>query len=270
MRDRFDREYISAELERIGKGLETSLLAFLIGGGSMTFRELKDATKDIDLVVTDGDSLDHLQTSIRELGYEVVRQPSHEYDSLGAQRILENDDGCRIDIFNQQVVNKLVLSPGMKERSEELLTVGEFSVNLVSAEDIFLFKAVAGRTDDIEDLFVLYQTALDFDVIEAELRHQIELLGQELFVTYVNEALVELEERHNITTPIMETVDEITAHIYQELEVLHEIDESSLVSDLHKALDLTPSEIEAAIRNLEQKNVIAVDGNQITKSSSTL
>ena len=270
MRNRFDSEYIQAELERIGRGVETPLQGFLIGGGAMAFRELKDATKDIDLVVTTGDTLGRLQTSLQEGGYEIVKRPGDEYDALGAQRILENEDGCRIDIFNQQVVDKLVLSHGMRERSESLLNVGGLSVSLVSTEDIFLFKAVAGRTDDIEDLFVLYQTALDFNVIEAELRHQIELLGQDLFVTFVNEALVELEERYNITTPITDTVTEITIRIYQELEVLHEIDESSTVSELHVALDLPPDDIEAAIRSLEQKEVIAVDDNQLTKNSSTL
>lgn len=90
------------------------------------------------------------------------------------------------------------------------------------------------------------------------------------FVTFVNEALVVLEERFNITPPITDTVAEITARIYQEFEVLHEIDESSTGSELHEALDLTSDEIEAAIRSLEHNEAIAIDGNQITKNSSTL
>jgi hypothetical protein len=48
--------------------------------------------------------------------------------------------------------------------------------------------------DDIEDMFSLMQTSLDFDVVDAELAAQIELLEQELFVTYVNEALTNLTE----------------------------------------------------------------------------
>jgi hypothetical protein len=101
-----------------------------------------------------------------ESGYEVVEEPGEEYDDLGAQRILENDDGCRIDVFNQQVVDKLVLSEGMRQRSVTHLVAGKLTVELVSAEDIFLFKTVAGRTDDIDDMFALVQTALDFDVVK--------------------------------------------------------------------------------------------------------
>ena len=270
MRERFDSDYIRAELEQIGGEVETPLQVFLIGGGAMAFRDLKDATKDIDLIVTGGDGLRQLQTGLQARGYEIVRQPGEEYDALGAQRIFENEDGCRIDLFNQQVIDKLVLSQGMRDRSEEFLSAGGLSVSLVSSEDIFLFKAVAGRTDDIEDMFVLYQTDLDFDVIETELQHQIELLGQELFVTYANEALVELEERYNITTPIDDTVAEITEHVYQEIEVLHTIEDTSSLTDLQENLDLTSEEIETVIQSLESKEVVTVDGDQVSKRSSIL
>lgn len=270
MRARFDSEYIEAELERIGTQIETPLTVYLIGGGAMAFRDLKNTTKDIDLIVTSGDDLQHLQVVLLANGYEIVKDPGEEYDELGAQRILENDDACRIDVFNQQVIDKLVLSDGMRRRSERYLNAGELSVELVSAEDIFLFKAVAGRTDDIEDMFGLIQTALDFDVIEDELAQQIDLLGQELFVSYANEALVDLEEQHNVTTPLAESVSKITERVYRELEVLQAIDDSIDRSELATTLDLSDRELEEALWSLEAKNVIAVDDQQITKESKTL
>jgi len=270
MRARFDSEYIEAELERIGRQIETPLTVYLIGGGAMAFRDLKNTTKDIDLIVTSGDDLQQLQIVLLANGYEIVKDPGEEYDELGAQRILENDDGCRIDIFNQQVIDKLVLSDEMRQRSERYLDAGELSVELVSAEDIFLFKAVAGRTYDIEDMFGLIQTALDFDVIEDELAQQIDLLGQELFVSYINEALVDLEDQHNITTPLAETVSEITERVYRELEVLQAIDDSIHRSELASTLDFSAAELEEALRSLEAKDVITVDDQQITKGSTTL
>jgi hypothetical protein len=215
MRERFDSEYIRSELERISDHLETPLTVYLIGDGSMTFRNLKETTKDIDLVVTDGDALQQFQVVLLDCGYEVVKDPSEEYHELGAQRILENADGCRIDMFNQKVVDKLVLSEGMRERSVTHLEAGELTVALVSTEDVFLFKSVAGRTDDIDDMFTLVQTGLDFDIVEAELEQQIDLLGRELFVSYVNEALMSLDERHNITTPLFDPVSKITQRVYE-------------------------------------------------------
>nr|WP_318566961.1 hypothetical protein [Salinigranum marinum] len=145
MRARFDSAYIRSELERIGQQLDNPLTVFLIGGGSMAFRGLKETTKDINLIVSSGDDLSQLQVVLLELGYDIVREPDEEYEELGAQRIFENDDGCRIDIFNQQVIGKLILSPGIRERSERYLDPGDLVVELVSPEDIFLFKCLVER-----------------------------------------------------------------------------------------------------------------------------
>ncbi|WP_336136444.1 hypothetical protein [Natronomonas amylolytica] len=158
----------------------------------------------------------------------------------------------------------------MRQRSETYLDAGGLSVALVSAEDIFLFKSVAGRTDDIEDMFALVQTELDFDVIEDELEQQIELLGQELFVTHTNEALLELEAQHNISTPLAERVSEITERVYQELEVLQAFEWSISRSEVKAAVDLPPDAVDDAIQHLTEKDVVAVDNDVIVRKSTNL
>mgnify|MGYP000052899988 CR=1 FL=1 len=270
MRARFDSSYIRSELERIGQGLEEPLTVFLIGGGSMAFRGLKDTTKDIDLIVASGNDLGQLQAVLVELGYDIVREPDEAYEALGAQRILENDDGCRIDVFNRQVIDKLVLSDGIRERSERYLDPGNLVVELVSPEDIFLFKAVAGRVDDVEDMFSLLQTGLDFDVVETELAAQIELLEQELFVTYVNEALSDLTERHNVTTPLHDPVAEITERVYEELEVLHSLDEPKSMPTLQRELDYATTELQEIVSRLEEKGTVTVTDGRVERLSTTI
>lgn len=270
MRRRFDSEYIRSELERVGDQLEERLTVYLIGGGSLAVRDLKEATKDVDLVVADGDALRQIQIVLLDCGYDVVEDPGEEYDELGAQRILENDDGCRIDVFNRQVVDKLVLSEAMCDRSAIFLEAGRLAVALVSAEDVFLFKSVAGRTDDVDDMFTLVQTGLDFDVVETELERQIDLLGQELFVSYVNEALVELADRYDVTTPLSETVGEITERVYRELDVLQAFDDAIHRSELYERVDLPPDEIDEAIQSLVSKGVVTVEDDRILTESATL
>lgn len=261
----FGTDYIRSEFERIGPQLGGPVTVYLIGGGAMAFRDLKDATKDIDLVVESGDDLGHLQSALLELDYDVVRAPSEEYEALGAQRIVENDDGCRIDLFNRQVIDKLVLSEGIRDRSERYLETGNLVVELVSPEDIFLFKAVAGRAGDIEDMFALLQSDLDFSVIHAELVAQIELLDQELFVTYVNEALVDLTEQHNVTTPLHEPVAEITERVYAELEVILALDEPKAVAELQYELDRTDSELQVILDRLETKDAVAMENGRVER-----
>lgn len=270
MRARFDSSYIRSELEHIGEQLDDPLTVFLIGGGSMAFRGLKDTTKDIDLIVASGDDLGQLQAVLLELGYEIVREPDEEYEELGAQRILENDDGCRIDVFNQQVIDKLVLSEGIRIRSERYLDPGNLVVELVSPEDIFLFKAVAGRADDIEDMFSLIQTGLDFDVVEAKLAAQIELLDQELFVTYVNEALTDLTEQYNVTTPLHDPVAEITERVYEELEVLHALDEPKSMPTLQQERNYSTAELQDIVNRLEEKDAVAANDDHVERLSTTL
>lgn len=270
MRSRFDSAYIRAELERIGKHLDKPLTVHLIGGGAMAFRDLKNTTKDIDLIVASGADLRQLQAVLLELGYRIVREPAEEYAELGAQRIFENDDTCRIDVFNKQVIDKLILSAGIRERSERYLDSGNLAVELVSPEDIFLFKAVAGRVDDIEDMFSLLQTGLDFAIIKTELAAQIELLEQELFVTYVNESLTDLTDQHNVTTPLHEPVAEITARIYEELEVLHALDEPNSMLSLQQELEYSTSELQDIVNRLEEKGAVQNTDDHIERLSMTI
>ena len=132
MRPTFGREYIENEFQRIGEGLSEPLTVSLIGGGAMSLRDLKGATKDIDLVVPDGDAYGQLWAVLMDLGYAEVQSLDPDYRALGATSCVENDDGCRLDIFNQQVANKLVLTDGMEERSEPFLEADRLTVRLVT------------------------------------------------------------------------------------------------------------------------------------------
>jgi hypothetical protein len=243
MRPTFGREYIENEFQRIGDGLSEPFTVYLIGGGAMALRDLKGATKDIDLVVPDGDAYGQLWAILMDLGYTEVHSLDDDYQALGATSCVENDDGCRLDIFNQQVANKLVLTAGMEERSEPFLDTDRLTVRLVSNEDIFLFKLIAGRDDDIEDMNMLVQAGLDYDVVRDELEAQIERLGDDQFATFANEALVELEERYGVTTPIEDHIQELTDRYYRGLEVLQALDEPMTVDELAAELELGTGEV---------------------------
>jgi hypothetical protein len=243
MRPTFGREYIENEFQRIGDGLSEPFTVYLIGGGAMALRDLKGATKDIDLVVPDGDAYGQLWAVLMDLGYAEVQSLDPDYRALGATSCVENDDGCRLDIFNQQVANKLVLTAGMEERSEPFLDTDRLTVRLVSNEDIFLFKLIADRDDDIEDMNMLVQAGLDYDTVKGELEAQIERLGDDQFATFANEALVELEERYGVTTPIEDHIQELTDRYYRGLEVLQALDEPMTVDELAAELELGTGEV---------------------------
>lgn len=263
MRPTFGREYIEESFQRIADTVSESLTVYLIGGGAMSLRDLKDATKDIDLVVIDSDAYGRLWTVLMDRNYSPVQSLGPDYRALGATACVENEDGCRFDIFNQQVANKLVLTRGMTDRSEPFLQTGSLTVQLVSNEDIFLFKCIAGRDDDVEDMNVLVQSGLDFDTIEAELEAQIDYLGDDQFVTFANEALVDLTERYGVTTPIENHVQELTTRYYRGLEVLQALDEPKTVDELSSHLDLDATTVADRVAYLEEFDRVAREDEMI-------
>ena len=253
-RSRFGRDYIETELRTIADQLETSVTAYLVGGGAMSLRNLKDTTKDIDLVVTSEVELRRLMGTIEELGYDEVTDLGAEYDRLGARHCMRNDDGCQFDVFNRQIADKLVFSDDMAERSDDFLPTQYFTVGLVALEDIFLFKAVAERPDDIEDMATLVQTRLDFDIIEAEIAEQVDLLGGERFVTIISESLERLDQNEGIQTPLDDVVPEYYERYMDGYELLMHLNEetSKPVSELAAEVGVSEEEIERRFEYLEQ------------------
>lgn len=253
-RPQFDQEYISQEFEKIGSAIETEVTAYLVGGGAMSFRDLKDTTKDIDLVVTEDEKFERLLDTLGEVGYKEVTELGDEYDQLGARICVKNDDGCQIDLFNTQIADKLFFSEGMKKRSEDLRSNTYLSVKVASLEDIFLFKSVAERPADIDDMATLVRTELDFEAIEREIRTQVELIGGERFTTIISESLEKLDERHNIQTPLDETIEGHYGRYMQGLELRMALDEEKpkQIDKLAEELDLSEEEAETRIDYLER------------------
>jgi len=264
MRPTFGREYIENEFRQIADGLSGPLTVYLIGGGAMSLRDLKGATKDIDLVVADGDAYGQLWAVLMDLGYTEVKSLDADYRALGATSCVENDDGCRLDIFNQQVANKLVLTDGMRDRSEPFLDTDQLTVQLVSNEDIFLFKLIAGRDDDIADMNVLVQAGLDYDVVRAELDAQIDRLNDDQFATFANGALVDLEEQYGVTTPIEDRVQELTDRYYRGLEVLQTVNEPMTVDKLAAELQLNIDMVRNRVTYLAEFGRISYDGETVS------
>ena len=255
-RERFGRGYIEAELQKIADHLQTEVEAYLIGGGAMALHQpsLKDTTKDIDLVVVDETALSRLMGVLDELGYEEVTDLGDEYDRLGARHCVRNDAGCQFDVFYRQIADKLFFSGGMQARSQQFLSSEYFSVGLVSFEDIFLFKAVAERPDDIGDMATLVQTELDFDVIADELERQVELLGGEFFVTVVSASLERLDESESIQTPLDDVVREYYQRYMEGYELRIQLDEEEpkSVGELAAELGVSDEEIERRYEYLEE------------------
>lgn len=205
------RAAIREQFTALAELLDDPLTVYLIGGGAMTLQELKDATKDIDLIVETEEELERIRDSLLTAGYEFPDDIEIEYEKLEAAFILEKRKR-RFDVFNRQVAGELVLTDSMKERSSELFEDGLLSVRIVSLNDIFLFKSVANREDDVEDMIVLAQTGLDINIIRTEILEQFAQLGEDQFINSIKKKLSRLEDRGyslDIQSEINDLVDRV-------------------------------------------------------------
>lgn len=169
----FDSAYVDKELEAIGVRVKKPVTIYLIGGCAMSFRGLKEATKDVDIVFRSRRDFDLFCYALFGAQYFEPGQIIDEYAKLKASKMFENKDGFHLDLFVKRVCAKLKLSKGMAGRSEFFKKHGNLETRLVSKEDIFLFKSIAseGRIRDLDDMRVIYP-GMDWKIVEAEIADQ--------------------------------------------------------------------------------------------------
>jgi hypothetical protein len=185
---------IRKQFSELAELLDSELTVYLIGGGALTLNDLKNATKDIDLIVRERVELKRLYQVLTAAGYEPEEELSEEYDELGAAFILQKDLR-RFDVFHEQVASVIRLTQSMVDRSRHLFDEGTLTVRAVSLNDIFLFKAVANREDDVEDMIQIAQTGIDEDIIVEEIHTQLELLGRDEFIGAMKHKLERLRDQ---------------------------------------------------------------------------
>lgn len=160
MDKQFDAEYINTQLEEIGKRIAKPIKIYLIGGCAMSFRGLKESTKDVDIVFKNKEHLNLFLDALFGVQYFQPVQIKIEHEKLEPMRVYENKDGFHLDLFIEKVVGKLHLSDSMIARAELYKSYESLSVYLLSKEDIFLFKGLASesRERDLLDMRIIYLT----------------------------------------------------------------------------------------------------------------
>ncbi len=280
MREMNSRESIKVEFISIDEEIDNEMTVYLMGGGAMTFRGLKNATYDLDLLVTTRDDFEILRDLLLELDYEVVENPIEEYKALGAAVLLDKDDACRFDIFDRKVIRKLRLSDGMRERAEEVFTGSKLRVYALSNEDIFLFKGVSGRSRDMKDMVQLVETGLAFDVMIEEFQNQLPINKGKAERDILRDApenhpVIAFEralESLPMTLPrsFMTQIEQEADRVYAEFEVMSKISEQTTIAEI--ADNLIPrntvsvnsrEDVKSIVEGLVTKGLVESDGEDI-------
>jgi hypothetical protein len=197
----FEKEYIETELKTIDDKLSTPISLYILGGGAMSFYDLKTATKDIDVIATNEKTATTLVTALQKSGYKKIEQVASVYQRMKTRAVIENNDGFRWDLFVNTVCGGLRLSEGMIARAQPFKKLNNMTISLVSPEDIFIFKAVTSRPRDREDMFILFSHGLDMNIIKEEIKRQAKLDESKAWLSFFFVGLDELIEEYHVMIP---------------------------------------------------------------------
>lgn len=260
-RTSFDKEYLLKELDKLSSKISIPVNLFMIGGAALISYGLKEATKDIDVILQNPDELNALINALKKLEYRnpIPIEITRPYRMMGANEILENRDGFRWDIFDQQVCNALTFSSTMKSRGTVFYTKRTLKIILASKEDIFLFKGITEREADLEDMRLLAESGLNWKVIEQECRNQSVSSGR-LWENALYERLIDLKTKHKIELPIEKSLKTTLEEKLIEITLTEAIKKgNNTVKTISQATNQPEHFIRKSLKKLEEKGRIRVD-----------
>ncbi|MFB6209189.1 MAG: transcriptional regulator [Candidatus Nanohaloarchaea archaeon] len=242
-------------LRELGESLDKSVDAYLLGGGNLILRELKDSTKDLDIVVDSEQDFQSLSEALRSIGYSERSDLEDAYEELDPAVVFEKEGSPRYDIFLQAVAGKLELTESMKQRVDRSFNYGNLELHLISLSDIFLFKSITEREGDLEDAaLIIRQTGIKWDDLLEETKRQDSLTGQ-LFSFAVLDTIDILKQRESIDPPIHQ---KLISYCLEKALLVY-LEQPKTIEDLRKELDFPDHQIYNKLRKLEDEDLIEVN-----------
>jgi hypothetical protein len=194
----FTKNQLESWLEEISSFITKPVSIYLIGGGSMSFRGIKQITKDIDLVTLARKDFEIVDSAIKNAGYKCEEGIKDEFYLTALAVYLRRDS--RIDVFLEKVGKMLLFSQAMKHRATLYRKIGNLSVYLASPEDVFIFKSMTTREGDVVDCRTLIEETLDWDAVYSEIKEQSE--GENKWFFWTFEKVCAIENSRGIILPI--------------------------------------------------------------------
>ena len=257
----FDKNYLKQEFDKLTATTKQPLTLYLIGGGAMAFYGLKDATKDIDIILTTTDDLNNLKATLEAIGYKEPKPVliTRAYNKMQTSIILENQDGFRWDLFLIKVCNALTLSAAMKKRSTSLYKSECLKILIASKEDLFLFKGITEREADLDDMGILAQTGLNWPIISQECKSQSEASGVS-WEDALYQNLISLKAKYRIESPIEKPLRLAAERKIIEITLLKQIEKgNNTIKSIAQEIKESQGFIRVELKRLANKGLIIIE-----------
>jgi len=199
-RIKFEKDDLLETLASISANLDSEITIYLIGGLAMIFHGFKAVTKDVDLIIDSDKKLRAFLSASEKAELNIADDLSEEYQDLEAQIVLIAENDVRLDVFYKQVCGGLLITSDMKERSSKVYEMDKLIIMAMSKEDIFLFKSITLRDDDLADMATIAGAELDWNVIEFEARNQPD---SKKWLQRLSDRLLDLKDEYGVDSPLI-------------------------------------------------------------------
>ena len=260
----FDKDYLKQEFDKLTDKTTQSLTLFLIGGGAMAFYGLKDATKDIDIILTSSEDLNSLKAALENTGYKTPEPTfiTTPYNNMQTNAILENKDGFRWDLFVNKVCNALTFTVTMKQRARQLYKGNRLTVSIAAKEDVFLFKGITEREADLDDMRILAESGLQWDIINQECQSQSAASGR-IWEDALYQKLIDLKAKHHIESSIEKLLRDSAEKKLITITLLEEIKEGHItIKGIAQAIKEPQGFVRKELERLANEGIVKVDKSQ--------
>jgi len=183
----------------IGSSLKKKIECFVIGGSAMLYYKLKEATKDIDIVLLKESDRQYILKTMKALGY-AERSSKILYVNKKNVPILLQRGQDRLDLFNRKIIN-LKFSDGMIDRVNLVYEYGNLTAKIASREDIIILKCATDRAGDRMDASNIIKSAnINWNALFEESMNQMNLIG-DVIPLNLYQFLLELKEDLQVEIP---------------------------------------------------------------------
>jgi hypothetical protein len=260
-RPSFNRDYIFSELDKLSQRTADGTVVFVIGGLALINYGLKNATKDIDVVVMSSKDLNNLVESLVSENYHspenyVLTRP---YEEMEISRIMENSAGFRWDIFVRTICGRLVFSENMASRATTFYSKNKLELKMASREDIFLFKGITEREADLDDMRLIAESSLNWQVVRDECIYQSDHSGR-LWEDALVQRLIDLRAKYGIRSPIEKELKGVCVEKMSQETVLLSLSKGNrTVKGISRDSKLPISFVRKITESMQEKGLVIVD-----------
>lgn len=260
---KYGLDTLRSEMRLVDSKLERAIDVYLIGGCAMSYARLKAATKDIDLVLKDNQTLATLEAALTNADYVLLAGLRPEYQQLGASRYFEKPTAPQWDVYVRTVCRRLQLSPGMIARAtREETGLEKLRIQRLAPPDIFIFKSITERAADKDDMDAIFASGLDWPVVLDEMRWQSQNSDVAWAVNFCQS--LEAFAAAGNAVPILRELAALADQEAGEKAVIEHVrNGTTTIADLQKSIKEDPAWVEGLVSALKERGRIVEESGRL-------